>query len=153
MKNIWLGGAVVLALLAGCGDQQAAAPAAAAPALVSAINPLVNVPSIAGKPADVVAQQLGETLGCETIKYGQKCTYRDKTEVVFIDGQADWITVHADLPFSADAMPLLGFKPARPSFDNENTMRWSGEQNTLLIQLEPGTSGRSEYAYVKVRTP
>ena len=145
---------IALALLAGCGQETAQpVPDPVAAIEAPAPEPLVNVPALAEQPIDVVAQQLGDPLGCETGKDRQKCVYRDKTEVVFIDGRADWITVHADLPFSADAMPLLGFKPARPSFDNEHTMRWSGEQNTLLIQLEPGGKGKAFFAYIKVRTP
>lgn len=113
----------------------------------------MDVPALASKPASVVAQQLGEPLSCEAIKQGEKCEYRDKTEVVFINGLADWITVNAQLPYSAEALPLLGFKRVESSFSNENTMRWSGEQGTLLIQLDPAGGGKAAYAYVKVRTP
>ncbi|MDO9571162.1 MAG: hypothetical protein Q7J58_17570 [Hydrogenophaga sp.] len=146
-------GAAALALLAACGEPPSTTPAPVAPAAAPAPTPLVDVPALAEQAPSVVAQQLGDPTGCESIKYGEKCTYRNKTEVVFINGLADWITVHADLPYSEEALPLMGFKPAPSSFDNEYVIRWSGEQGTLLIQLAPGSGGRAFFAYVKVRTP
>lgn len=147
---------VSCALLTACGDTTSTAPKPVQPPIAQQATPfpkpVLNVPELAAQPPGVVAQQLGEPLNCEASKYGKSCTYRDKTEVVFINDRADWITVNADLPYSAEAMPLLGFKPARPSFDNEYSMRWSGEQGTLLIQLTPGAGGRAAFAYVKVLT-
>lgn len=154
MKALVLCGAIALALVAGCSDQQAVAPVATAQAVVPAVTPLVNVPAIAEQPPEVVAQLLGEPVGkCEPNKYGFACLYKNETEVVFIDGLADWITVKGDMPYSADALPLMGFKRTGSSFSNEHTMRWSGEQKTLLIQLAPGGKGKTFFAYVKVRTP
>lgn len=148
--------AAALVLLAACGEPPSTttpAPVAPAAAPAPTPKPVVDVPALAEQAPPAVAQLLGEPLQCDTTSAGQKCVYSDKTEVVFINGLADWITVHADLPYSEEALPLMGFQPARASFYNEHVMRWSGEQGTLLIQLAPGAGGRAAFAYVKVRTP
>lgn len=145
---------MLVSLLAGCGDAKPPKVAAPPQASVSAqVDALFNLPAIIRQPPQVVAQLLGKPLGCEASKMGDKCHYLDKTEIVFIDNLSDWITVNADLPYSPDALPIMGFKPAPPSFQNENTMRWSGEQDTLVIQLTPGAAGRAAYAYIKVTSP
>lgn len=153
MKALVLCSAIALALVAGCSDQQAAAPVAAAQAAATAVSPVVNVPEIAQQPPEVVAQLLGQPSECRAALNGQACMYPDGTEVAYIDGLADWITVNAPLPYSADALPLMGFTPAEPTFSNESTLRWSGVQGMQLIQLAPGEKGQTFFAYVKVRTP
>lgn len=153
MNTSLMSSLIAATLVAACSKApppkaaQSAEPATAAPA------PIVNMPAVIRQPATVVAQLLGKPVSCETTKRGEKCQYQDKTEVVFIDNLSDWITVNADLPYGPDALPLMGFKPARPSFQNENTLRWSGEQDTLSISLTPGAAGRAAYAYIKVTSP
>lgn len=151
MKALLLCGAIALALLAGCSDPLAEAPAPTQAPLE--VTPLVNVPAIAEQPPEVVAQLLGTPVECRAALRGPECRYPDGTEVAYIDGLADWITVNTPLPYSAEALPLMGFKPTAATFSNESTLRWSGVQGTQLIQLAPGEKGQTFFAYVKVRTP
>src|SRR3546814_14841738 len=112
--------------IAACGEQSTAptpsstsAPAATPPAQVTrapapapaSVVAIVDVPEIAGKAQTEVAALLGEPTSCETVKQGKKCFFKPgETEIVFISGKADWITVEAldRAPYSEEALPLLG---------------------------------------------
>ena len=99
---------------------------------------------------------LGEPTSCEAIKYGRKCFFEVAgTEVVFIDGKADWITVNAmgKTPYSIDALPLLGFEKRNPTFSNENVIRWENIPGVLEVNINPGEAGGIFYAYIKTATP
>lgn len=157
-------------LIAGCGRHppatavdatptSATAPPDGAPARQAAnpqaLLPIVDVPRIAGKSPAEVSAVLGNPTSCETIKQGQKCFFdTGGTEVVFIAGKADWITVEAldDAPYSADALPLLGFEKTNPSFSDENVMRWNNVHGFREISIFPLQSS-IDYAYIKTVTP
>jgi hypothetical protein len=84
-------------------------------------EPIVDVLKIAGKSESEVASYLGASKSCGKSKYGNKCEYtKGETEVVFINGKADWITVEGidSVPFSKSALTVLGLKEANPSFKN-----------------------------------
>lgn len=158
-------------LVAACGKpspatapEAASAPSAAAPKTAPTISgptrhaaePIVDVPKIAGKSLAEVSAILGEPNSCETIKYGRKCFYKvAETEVVFIAGKADWITVNAldKVPYSTDALPLLGFEKRNPSFSNENVIHWENIPGFLEVNINPGEAGSIFYAYIKTATP
>ncbi len=66
-------------------------------------EPIVDVLKIAGKSESEVTSYLGAPKSCGKSKYGNKCQYtKGETEVVFINGKADWITVEGidSVPFS-----------------------------------------------------
>lgn len=157
-------------LIAGCGRHPPATAVDATPtsatapsdvasatqtAKPQALPPIVDVPDIAGKSQAEVSTVLGNPTSCETIKQGRKCLFdTGETEVVFIAGKADWISVEAldDAPYSADALPLLGFKKTNPSFSDENVIRWNSIHGFHEISIFPGQSG-IDYALIKTVTP
>lgn len=157
-------------LIAGCGRHppataadttptSATAPSDRAPATQTAkpqaLPPIVDVPGIAGKSQAEVSVALGNPASCETIKQGQKCLFdTGGTEVVFIAGKADWISIEAldTAPYSIDALPLLGFEKKNPSLSNENVIRWNNVPGFREISIFPGPSG-IDYAYIKTVTP
>ncbi len=122
--------------------------------LCNADDVLLDVLKLAGKTKDDVATMIGSPLQCSSIKYGEKCAYEiAETEIVFIDGKADWITIEGidAVPYSSDAIEVFGFKPADPSFENTFTMRWNNIEGLLSVSLFKGAKN-SDYAYIKSYT-
>lgn len=116
--------------------------------------PVVDVLKIAGKSKNAVASVLGNELSCGKSKYGEKCQYqKGETEIVFINGKADWITIEGidHLPFSSKALDAIGLKNTKPTFSNGSTLRWSSIQGLMEVSIFKGAS-TSDYAYIKVRT-
>ena len=115
---------------------------------------IVDVTKIAGKSQKDVAAYLGKEVSCSKSKYGKKCQYKKgETEIVFIKGKADWITVEGvdNVPFSKSALSTLGLKETYPSFKNNFTLRWEPIQGFRSVSLFKGAS-MSDYAYIKVKT-
>lgn len=169
--------ASVLLLVAACGDQSTApaAPAIPAPAdtaptqpitattpeapapapPVPVVSTIVNVPDIAGRSKDEVANVLGDPVSCENVKQGTKCLFTPgDTEIVFISGKADWITVEGldSAPYSEEVLPLLGIAKTRAALSSDYTMRWDDIPGFLEISFFPGQTG-VDYAYIKTTTP
>lgn len=129
------------------------AMAVLAPTVANA-EPIVDILKIAGKAESEVALYLGGPSSCSHSKYGEKCNYeKGETEIVFINGKADWITVEGidSIPFSRSALPSLGLKEASPSFSNNFTLRWNSIQGLIEVSLFKG-SANSDYAYIKTKT-
>jgi hypothetical protein len=117
-------------------------------------EPIVDVLKIAGKSEKQVKSYLGEPKSCSKIKYGNKCQYtKGETEIVFINGKADWITIDGidSVPFSKSALTVLGLKEVNPSFKNNFTLRWNSIQGLMELSLFKG-SANSDYAYIKTKT-
>ncbi|HZH43385.1 MAG TPA: hypothetical protein VEY50_04820 [Lysobacter sp.] len=161
--------ALVSLFIAGCGGQSIAPAPTAGPAAADtqvlpapapepatpAVSAIVNVPEIAGKSQKDVAAILGEPTSCETVTQGKKCFYKPgETEIVFISGKADWITVEAldSAPYSEEALPLLGIDKVTATLSNENTVRWETIPGVLEVSIFPGQTG-VDYAYIKAATP
>ena len=97
---------------------------------------------------------LGEPTNCSKSKYGQKCFYSvAETEIVFINGKADWITVEGidNIPFNQKALKSIGIAPATPSFKNNFTLRWTSIQGFKEVSIFKGATN-SDYAYIKAFT-
>ena len=140
-------------LIVACGGQST-------PDLAKAAEPsprgrvVVDVSKIAGKSQSDTSALLGAPVSCELVTYGEKCFYRTgNTEIVFISGKADWITVGAldGAPYSSDVLPLLGLKKMDASFSNEHTIRWEEIPGLLEVSIFPGQSGAG-YAHIKTAT-
>ncbi len=117
-------------------------------------EPIVDVLKIAGKSESEVASYLGAPKSCGKSKYGNKCQYiKGETEIVFIHGKADWITIEGidSVPFSKSALAALGLKEANPAFKNNFTLRWNSIQGLMEVSLFKGASN-SDYAYIKTKT-
>ncbi len=115
---------------------------------------LVDVRALAGQSKDDVASIMGTPLQCSKSKYGEKCAYElVETEIVFIDGKADWITVEGidDAPYSNDTIELLGLESTAPSFENAFTKRWDSVDGFRSVSLFKGASN-ADYAYIKCYT-
>jgi hypothetical protein len=115
---------------------------------------VVDITKVAGKSQKEVATYLGKEISCSHSKYGKKCQYKKgETEIVFIKGKADWITVEGidNVPFSKSAITALGLKETRPSFKSNFTLRWEPIQGLRSVSVFKGTSN-SDYAYIKVKT-
>ncbi len=156
-------------LIAACGEQSTSSPSSTGPApaditsaqpspapepTTAAVPAIVNVPDIAGKSQKDVTGVLGEPTACETVKQGKKCFFTPgETEIVFISGKADWITVEAldSAQYSEEALPLLGIDKTTAVFSNENTMRWETVPGLLEVSIFPAQTG-VDYAYIKTAT-
>lgn len=115
---------------------------------------IVDVKKIAGKSENDVFAYLGKPISCGSSKYGKKCQYKKgETEIVFINGNADWITIEGidHIPFSNSALSAIGLKEARPSFSNNLTLRWNSIQGLMEVSIFKGAS-KADYAYIKVKT-
>ncbi len=115
---------------------------------------LVDITKIAGKSENEVSAYLGQPSSCGSSKYGKKCQYqKGETEIVFINGKADWITVEGidHIPFSKSALNAIGLNEASPSFSNNLTLRWDSTQGLMEVSIFKGAL-MSDYAYIKVIT-
>jgi hypothetical protein len=116
--------------------------------------PIVDVLKLAGKSQSEVAGYLGKETSCETIKYGKKCYYTTgETEIVFIKGKADWITVESmdSVPFSKSALSALGLKEMRPTAKSSFVLKWEPIQGLRSVSVFKGASN-ADNAYIKVKT-
>jgi len=114
----------------------------------------IDIPKIAGKSQSVVEKLLGKPTYCEKSKYGVKCYYsQGDTEIIFIKGKADWITVNemGDAKYNKKSLALLGLPVKNPSFSNKHVMRWNNLQGLHEVYLFPA-GNKIFYAYIKVKT-
>ena len=122
------------------------------PAFASEVR--IDIRKIAGASKSEVAAELGEPLFCRDSKYGETCGYAQaETEIVFIKGKADWITIEEidDVPFTESALGVVGLTPMRPNYRSDYEMRWQPYMPFLSISLFKG-SDKSDYFYIKVAT-
>ncbi|WP_420429088.1 SPOR domain-containing protein [Kordiimonas sp.] len=114
---------------------------------------VVDVMKIAGKTEKEVTAYLGEPLSCAAIKCGPKCVYaKGETEIVFVDGKADWITVDAmdHMSFSPSALSALGLVAKKPDFLNPKFVyRWYSFPGVLDVSIFRGKVN-TDYAYIQV---
>lgn len=79
---------------------------------------IVNVKQISGKSEAEVSVLLGYPKSSEVTKYGKKCYYNmGLTEIVFINGKADWITTNnmSNSSFGKSSLSKLGLPVKSPS--------------------------------------
>lgn len=119
----------------------------------------LDLAQVAGKPKPVLEQVLGKADSCVTVspsKVGKvpKCIFQGgKVEIVFIDGKADWITVHEPgVRFDQDAIAALGLAARKPDFSNAFTMRWKGIGGYREVAAFPGAGNEVDYLYVRAVT-
>ena len=121
---------------------------------VASTDIILNVPKIAGKSEVEVEKEIGRANSCVQTKYGEQCFYeKADTEIMFIDGKADWITINKmnGLPYSKESLAALGLPVAEPVFNSASIMRWDNLAGILEVSLL--SQGKSVgYAYIKVKT-
>ncbi|RJG11109.1 hypothetical protein D3879_15730 [Pseudomonas cavernicola] len=121
---------------------------------LSADDTLIDVSGIIGKSEAAVTKVIGQPTECTSTKHGRKCTYeKAETEIVFIKGKADWITIEGidTLPFNKNTLSSIGIKAQIPSFTNDFTMRWEPLQGMRSISLF-GVGSNADYFYIKAYT-
>lgn len=121
---------------------------------VASTDIILNVPKIAGKSKTEVEKEIGRANSCVQTKYGEQCFYeKADTQIVFIDGQADWITIGKmnGLSYGKESLAALGLPVAEPIFNSPSIMRWDNLAGILEVSLL--SQGKSvSYAYIKVKT-
>ena len=122
---------------------------------ISAIAaPVIDVTKVAGKSKDEVEKILGAPTKTSKTKYGEKCFYKKgDTEIVFINGLADWITVEDidNVPFNKKAITSVGLEVSHPVKTTDWELQWENLQGFRSISLFKGKS-MSDYIYIKVKT-
>jgi len=115
---------------------------------------LIDVTELVGKSKAEVSSLIGDATSCSPSRHGETCQFvKAETEIVFIQGKADWITIEGldDQPFNDATIELLGFNSQRPTFSNTFTKRWEPVQGLLSVSLFKGASN-ADYAYIKAYT-
>jgi hypothetical protein len=126
----------------------AAAFEAQAPGSTAAV---VKIGDIVGRTPDELKAVLGAPLGCETSLYSSRCQYSTgATEVVFIDGKADWITVKAlgDTRLEPAALPRIGLPQRKPAITEPTRLVWTDIEGLREVQAV-GDGERLEFIRVK----
>lgn len=121
---------------------------------VQASEIVLDVPALVGKSKAEVSEIIGEPISCGPSKYGEKCKFKKaETEIVFIKGKADWITIEGidNKPFADTTLQLFGFNNQKPSYSNSFTKRWEPLEGLISFSLFKGISN-SDYAYIKAYT-
>jgi hypothetical protein len=120
---------------------------------------IVDLMSIAGKTKNEVAQVLGEATPADSqnqSKHGERLFYRNGSfEIVYVNEIADWITITElkDLPFSPSSLKSLGFsKVYKPTFQNQNVIRWNLGKAIREISIFPGQKGKVWMISISVKT-
>ncbi|MBF4515465.1 hypothetical protein IRZ71_03890 [Flavobacterium sp. ANB] len=128
-------------------------------------NVEVDLKKIAGKSRIEVDKILGKAETVETFKESstpcrnkpcEKAYYqKDKFEIIFIDGKADWITVNnlSQYNFDQDKIEIFGLPITEPEFNNpQDVIRWKNIENINEISIFNNGSNKISYAYIKVST-
>jgi hypothetical protein len=126
----------------------AAAFEAQAPGSTAAV---VKIGEIVGKTPDELRATLGAPLSCEASLYSTRCSYSPgATEVVFIDGRADWITVKAlgETKLDPAALPRIGLPQSKPKISEPTRLVWTDIEGLREVQAV-GDGDQLEFIRVK----
>ena len=149
MKNKTL--ITTLCFLAGCSDPGVSLSTTDTTPSLEAFN----ISDVAGKSRSSVEEILGDSLGCDDVSQGTQCRYSlVETEIVFIDGLADWITIEGidSLTFGRFILNYFGLEPLLPSFETEYVLRWEPYEDYRSISAFAGVGSKADYLYIKVFT-
>lgn len=126
---------------------------------------VISLNSIAGKTVDVIEKILGKPEEQELVSprntpcQEQPCVkaiYQNgQYEVVFINGVADWITIHQTAAYDLDTSIIeqLGLPKMPPTFSNsEAVMRWEHIAGLREVSFFNNGSGKVSYIYIKCFT-
>lgn len=97
---------------------------------------------------------LGPSESCETTLYSRRCRYSPgNTEVVFIDGRADWLTVNelGETPFDDALLGRIGLPSSRARNTDNGDKRWTGVSGLREVTAH-GSDGRVAYIRIKVKS-
>lgn len=91
--------------------------------------PLFRIADVAGHTEAELAVVLGPPWDCESSLYSRRCRYSPgSTEVVFIGGKADWLTVRSpgEVAFDASALGRIGLSDRKPDQTTAEELIWTG---------------------------
>lgn len=114
----------------------------------------LDVDKILGKPEQVEPFKERST-PCKNRPCEKAYYQKDKFEVIFIDGKADWITVNnlSEYNFDEENIEILGLSVTEPDFKNpQSVIRWKNIGNINEINIFNDGSDKISYAYIKVAT-
>ena len=116
--------------------------------------PLFRIADVAGKAEADVAAVLGPSMGCESSLHSRRCRYAPgATEIVYIDGKADWLTVTAlgEAPLDDALLQRIGLKAAKAASANDEERVWSGLSGLREVRAY-GTPERAQFLRIKVKS-
>ncbi len=116
--------------------------------------PILKITDVVGKTADELRAVLGPPENCETSLYSSRCTYAPgQTEVVFIDGKADWITINAlgETVFDAAALARIGLSETKPTERSETELLWTSLPGLRELRVV-GDGARIDFIRIKARS-
>ena len=90
--------------------------------------PLFRITDIAGRSEAELVAVLGPAFDCQSSLYSRRCRFETgATEVLFIAGKADWLTVQAPGATSFDAAVLgrIGLEPRKPDQATAGELVWT----------------------------
>ncbi len=90
--------------------------------------PLFRIGEVAGRSEAELATVLGPPWDCESSLYSRRCRYAPGgTEVVFIDGKADWLTIRSpgEVGFDASALTRIGLAAKKPDQTTAEELIWT----------------------------
>ncbi|KRD10246.1 hypothetical protein ASE21_11040 [Flavobacterium sp. Root901] len=129
------------------------------------IQVVVDVKKITGKSKIEVDKILGKSDKVEPFTESstpckkepcEKAYYqKDKYEIIFIKGKADWITINnlSEYDFTEENIQIFGIPITRPEFSNpQNLIRWKDIEGINEINIFNNGSGKISYAYIKTFT-
>jgi len=116
--------------------------------------PLFRIAEVAGRDEAAVAAVLGPAEDCESSLYSRRCRYAPGgTEIVYIDGRADWFTVWVpgEAPLDDAVLRRIGLvpKPAASASDGERI--WTDLGGLREVRAE-GSPERVEFLRIKVKS-
>lgn len=116
--------------------------------------PLFRIADVAGKAEADVAAVLGPPWNCESSLHSRRCSYAPgSTEVVYIDGKADWLTVTAlgESPLDDALLMRIGLKAAKPGSASDEERVWSDLAGLREVRAY-GTPERAQFLRIKVKS-
>jgi hypothetical protein len=116
--------------------------------------PLFRLADIAGHTQSELVGPLGEPYGCESSAYATRCRYAPgDTEVEFIAGKADWITVGSpgELKFEPAALARIGLVARKPDETRADELVWTGLAGLREVRVV-GDGEHVEFIRIKVKS-
>jgi hypothetical protein len=106
--------------------------------LLPAYAEVIDVRKIIGKSHNEVEAVLGQPVTCNETYQGLSCNYEiAKTEVIYIEGRADWITISGlqNIEFNHNAIQQIGLTPAPPLIHNPFRMHWESLHGLAVVSI------------------
>lgn len=116
--------------------------------------PLFRIAEVAGRAEAEVAAVLGPPWQCESSRYSRRCRYSPgATEVVYIEGKADWLTVTAlgDAPLDDQLLMRIGLQPAPAGTASDQERVWLTLGGLREVHAY-GTPDRAQFLRIKVKS-